>query len=93
MGNETMRADQPCRMKSSEGIKAREGVAGRDETDPKLLVWLWLYACVRGIGSARELARQGRDHAGFQWQDPPSLCYPTPTAAETTSANHLPPRI
>jgi len=31
-------------------IKAREGVVGRDATDPKLLVALWLYACVRGIG-------------------------------------------
>ena len=39
-------------------IKAREGVAGRDATDPVLLVALWLYGCVRGIGSARELARR-----------------------------------
>jgi hypothetical protein len=38
--------------------KAREGVAGRDATDPPLWVSLWLYACVRGIGAARELARQ-----------------------------------
>jgi transposase len=39
-------------------IKARDGVAGRDATDPALLVALWLYACIRGIGSARELARR-----------------------------------
>ncbi len=39
-------------------IKAREGLAGRDATDPRLLVGLWLYACIRGIGSARELARR-----------------------------------
>ncbi len=39
-------------------IRARQGVAGRDATDPRLLVGLWLYACVRGIGSARELARR-----------------------------------
>jgi transposase len=39
-------------------IKARAGVCGRDATDPRLLVALWLYACVRGIGSARELARR-----------------------------------
>jgi len=51
----------------SEGIKAREGVAGRDATDPKLLVSLWLYASVRGIGSARELARQCQEHAAFRW--------------------------
>jgi transposase len=39
-------------------LKARAGVCGRDATDPRLLVALWLYACVRGIGSARELARR-----------------------------------
>ena len=48
-------------------IKAREGVAGRDATDPKLLVALWLYACVRGIGSAHELARQCKENLGFLW--------------------------
>src|ERR1019366_4669042 len=48
-------------------LKAREGGAGRDATDPQLLVSLWLYACVRGIGSARELARQCQEHAPFRW--------------------------
>jgi len=48
-------------------IKAREGVAGRDATDPKLLVALWLYACVRGIGSAHELARQCQESVPFLW--------------------------
>jgi transposase len=48
-------------------IKAREGVAGRDTTDPKLLVALWLYACVRGIGSAHELARQCEENVAFRW--------------------------
>jgi transposase len=48
-------------------IKAREGVAGRDATDPQLLVGLWLYACVRGIGSARELARRCEECAPFRW--------------------------
>ena len=48
-------------------IKAREGVPGRDATDPKLLVSLWLYACVRGIGSARELARQCQENVAFLW--------------------------
>ncbi|MBZ5627736.1 MAG: transposase [Acidobacteriia bacterium] len=50
-----------------EPIKAREGMAGRDATDPRLLVGLWLYACIRGIGSARELARRCEDSAGFRW--------------------------
>ena len=33
-----------------EPIQARRGVAGRDATDPRLLVALWLFACTRGIG-------------------------------------------
>jgi transposase len=50
-----------------EPIRVREGVAGRDATDPRLLVCLWLYACVRGIGSARELARRCEESAPFRW--------------------------
>ena len=42
-------------------IQARDGVAGRDASDPKLLVAQWLYACVRGIGSARELEAKPQD--------------------------------
>jgi transposase len=48
-------------------IKAREGSAGRDATDPRLLVALWLYACIRGFGSARELERQCEESAPFRW--------------------------
>src|SRR6266581_5166939 len=51
----------------AEPIKAREGVAGRDATDPRLLVALWLYGCIRGIGSARELARRCEESAAFRW--------------------------
>ena len=50
-----------------ESIKARAGVAGRDASDRRLLVGLWLYACIRGIGSARELARRGEERAAFRW--------------------------
>jgi transposase len=50
-----------------EPIRARDGIAGRDATDPRLLVGLWLYACVRGIGSARELARRCEESAPFRW--------------------------
>src|SRR3984957_6558877 len=51
----------------SQPIRAREGIAGRDATDPRLLLGLWLYACVRGIGSARELARRCDESAPFRW--------------------------
>lgn len=50
-----------------EPIQARRGVAGRDATDPQLVVALWLYACTCGIGSARELARRTKESAPFQW--------------------------
>lgn len=50
-----------------EAIKARAGQAGRDATDPRLLVALWLYASIRGIGSARELARRCEESAPFRW--------------------------
>jgi transposase len=50
-----------------EPIKAREGVCGRDATTPVLLVALWLYAAVRGIGSARELARLCKESKPFMW--------------------------
>jgi transposase len=48
-------------------IKAVERVVGRDATDPRLLVALWIYATLRGIGSARELARLCEKHLAYQW--------------------------
>lgn len=70
--------DHPVRMvagvverlevaKFCQPIKAREGVVGRDATDPRLLIGLWLYACIRGIGSARELARRCEESMPFLW--------------------------
>ena len=35
--------------------------------DPKILVALWLYATIRGIGSARAVARLCEREIGFQW--------------------------
>src|SRR6202162_3516047 len=48
-------------------IAAVEGHAGREHTDPQLLISLWLYAYSRGISSAREVARQCEYEPGFQW--------------------------
>ena len=53
-----------------EPIKAREGQAGQNSTDPALLVSLWLFATIRGIGSAREVGRRcGKEDssAPFVW--------------------------
>jgi transposase len=76
--DELVPAEHPVRMvmglvesldlaRFAESIQAREGVAGRDATDPRLLVGLWLYGCIRGIGSARELARRCEESAPFRW--------------------------
>lgn len=48
-------------------IKAREGTCGRDATDPALLISLWLYATIRGVGSARELDRLCKESRPYQW--------------------------
>jgi len=48
-------------------IKAREGVAGRDATDPKILLTLWLYALSTGIACAREVARLCLEHDAYKW--------------------------
>lgn len=48
-------------------IKAVERHVGRDATDPRLLVALWVFATLKGVGSARELERLCKEHLAFQW--------------------------
>jgi transposase len=48
-------------------IKAVEGMAGASATDPRILLALWLYATLRGVGSARELDRRCREDIAFEW--------------------------
>jgi transposase len=48
-------------------VKAVRGHVGRDATDPRLLVALWVYATLKGIGSARELARLCTECLPYQW--------------------------
>lgn len=50
-----------------ESIDAREGSAGRPAIDPKILIALWLYATMDGMGSARELARLCDVHDAYRW--------------------------
>jgi transposase len=61
-------------------IASVEGRAGREHTDPQLLISLWLYAYSRGISSAREIARQCEYEPGFQW-----LCALEPISHRTLS--------
>jgi transposase len=49
------------------GIAAVEGRAGREHTDPQVLISLWLYAYSRGVSSAREMARRCEYEPAFQW--------------------------
>src|SRR5215210_2794055 len=46
----------------SRAIKAVEGHPGHPPADPRILLALWLYATVEGVGSARELDRLCREH-------------------------------
>lgn len=48
-------------------IKAREDGPGRSPADPKILVALWLYATIDGVGRARELDRLCEQHAAYRW--------------------------
>ncbi len=48
-------------------IKAVEGAKGRDATDPRILLALWIYATLKGVGSARQLARLCTEHVAYQW--------------------------
>jgi transposase len=48
-------------------VRAVEGGPGRPATDPRILVALWLFATVEGVGSARALAYLCTHHHGFRW--------------------------
>lgn len=48
-------------------IQAIEGEAGRPAIDPSLLVAVWLYATLEGVGSARSVDRLCREHLAYQW--------------------------
>lgn len=50
-----------------DSIRAVEGGPGRAAIDPKILLSLWLYATIKGVGSARALERQCQFHLAFQW--------------------------
>jgi transposase len=48
-------------------IQAVEGGPGHPPADPRILFALWLYATLRGVGSARELDRLCQDHVAYRW--------------------------
>lgn len=48
-------------------IKARGETAGRPAADPRILLALWLYGTIEGIGSARALSRLCEHHLIYRW--------------------------
>ena len=50
-----------------DSILAVEGHAGRSAADRQIFMALWLYATLKGIGSARQLAELCERHAAYRW--------------------------
>jgi transposase len=48
-------------------IGSRAGEAGRPAADPRVLLALWLYATIEGVGAARELDRLCERDLAFRW--------------------------
>ena len=48
-------------------IGSVEGGSGRPAIDPQILMALWLYATVDGVGSAREIERLTEAHDAYRW--------------------------
>jgi transposase len=48
-------------------VKSRDGSAGRPPADPAVLLALWLYATVEGVGSARQLERLAQRDLAYRW--------------------------
>lgn len=48
-------------------IKAVQHHPGHPPIDPRIMLALWLYATLRGVGAARELARRCGTDLAFQW--------------------------
>ena len=61
-------------------IRAVTGHAGRAPIDPRILLALWLYATLDGVGSARQVDRLCGDHVAYQW-----LCGDVPVNYHTLS--------
>jgi len=49
------------------GIKVRKGGLGRSAIAPEIMLALWLYATLDGVGSARHLSRLVLEHDAYRW--------------------------
>lgn len=50
-----------------EAIRSREGTPGRPPADPAVLLALWLYAAIEGVGSARQIERLCERDIAYRW--------------------------
>jgi transposase len=66
--------------KFREDVRAREGRPGRPAIDPRVLVALWLFATIQGVGSARRLNDLCEEHDAYRW-----LCAGEPVNYHTLS--------
>ena len=48
-------------------IKSLEGRPGHPAADPRILLALWLFATIEGVGSARQVARLCGEHIAYRW--------------------------
>jgi len=48
-------------------VRAVEGRPGRDQTDPRIMLALWIYATLEGEGSARRLDELCTCHVAYLW--------------------------
>ena len=76
--DELLEPDHPARMvweavkhldlsAWTQDLRAVEGRAGRNATDPRILVAVWVYATLDGVGSARRLAQLCEQHVAYRW--------------------------
>jgi transposase len=50
-----------------DAVNAREGVPGHPPPSPEVMMALWLWATVDGVGSARQVARLCEEHLAYRW--------------------------
>jgi transposase len=50
-----------------EAIKVCQGGVGRSAIAPEIMLGLWLYATLQGVGSARQLSRLVLEHDAYRW--------------------------
>jgi transposase len=48
-------------------IRALQGVPGRNATDPRILLAVWMWAVADGIGTARAVDTLCREHNAYRW--------------------------